>query len=98
MLPVWELDGGHISRAVFGPRGHKVASIIGIMVLFATGYWFFGIFILFWMFAGKRGLAGAEPLDDVTPLSKSRKTLYLVALVITVLCFVSLYELPFLTG
>jgi len=98
ILPVWELDGGHISRAVFGPKGHKVASIFGILILFATGYWFFGIFILFWMFASKRGLAGAEPLDDVTPLSRSRKTLYIVALLITALCFVSLYDFPFLTG
>jgi membrane-associated protease RseP (regulator of RpoE activity) len=24
ILPVWELDGGHISRAVFGARGHRI--------------------------------------------------------------------------
>jgi Zn-dependent protease len=92
ILPVWELDGGHISRAVFGARGHKIASAIGILVLFATGYWFFGLFILFWMFSRRRGMAGAEPLDDVSPLSNSRKALYLVILLITVLCFVSLYD------
>jgi Zn-dependent protease len=92
ILPVWELDGGHISRAIFGPKGHRVASAIGILVLFATGYWFFGLFILFWMFATRRGMAGAEPLDDVSPLSRSRKILYLLTLLITVLCFVSLYD------
>jgi len=96
ILPVWELDGGHISRAVFGARGHRIASAIGILVLFATGYWFFGIFILFWMFATRRGIAGAEPLDDVSPISRSRKILYLLTLVITVLCFVSLYDFTFL--
>ena len=89
ILPVWELDGGHISRAVLGPRGHKVASAIGILVLFATGYWFFGLFILFWMFASKRGAAGAEPLDDVSPLSRSRKVFYIITLLITALCFVT---------
>jgi membrane-associated protease RseP (regulator of RpoE activity) len=88
ILPVWELDGGHISRAVFGARGHKIASIIGILVLFATGYWFFGIFILFLMFGTRRGMAAAEPLDDVSPLSRSRKALYLATLLITLLCFV----------
>ena len=98
ILPVWELDGGHISRAIFGPKGHRIASAIGILVLFATGYWFFGIFILFWMFATRRGMAGAEPLDDVSPLSRSRKALYLLTLLITVLCFVALYDFTGILG
>jgi len=98
ILPVWELDGGHISRAVFGARGHRITSAIGILILFVTGYWFFGIFILFWMFSTRRGMAGAEPLDDVSPLSRSRKLMFLLILVITVLCFVSLYNFTSLIG
>ncbi len=90
ILPVWQLDGGHISRAVLGSKGHRIASIIGIIVLFTTGYWFFALFILFWMFTSGRGLAGAEPLDDVSNLSSSRKALYVLAFAILVLCFVTL--------
>jgi len=98
LLPVWELDGGHISRAVFGARGHRIASAIGILILFVTGYWFFGIFILFWMFSTRRGMAGTEPLDDVSPLSRSRKLMFLLIIVITVLCFVSLYDFTSVIG
>ncbi|MBS7645021.1 MAG: site-2 protease family protein [Candidatus Bathyarchaeia archaeon] len=90
ILPIWQLDGGHISRAVLGVRGHRIASLIGLVILFATGYWFFALFLLLWMFSSGRGLAGAEPLDDVSPLSNSRKALYILALIILVLCFVEL--------
>ncbi|MGC8961827.1 MAG: site-2 protease family protein, partial [Candidatus Bathyarchaeia archaeon] len=90
ILPIWQLDGGHISRAVLGVRGHRIASLIGLVILFATGYWFFALFLLLWMLSSGRGLAGAEPLDDVSPLSNSRKALYILALIILVLCFVEL--------
>ncbi len=88
ILPIWQLDGGHLSRAMFGARGHKIASIIGLVILIIAGYWFFAILILFWMFGSRRGFVGAEPLDDVSPLSPSRRILYLITLVILVLCFV----------
>jgi len=88
MLPIWQLDGGHISRAVFGVQGHKVASMAGIAILVATGYWFFALFLLIWMFSTGRGFATVEPLDDVSPLAQSRKMLYLLSLLILVLSFV----------
>lgn len=88
ILPVWQLDGGHISRAMWGEKGHRYASFIGLGVLFATGYWFFALFLLFWMFGSKRGVGGAEPLDDVSPLSPGRRMLYLAALIVLGLSFV----------
>ncbi|MEM2122746.1 MAG: site-2 protease family protein [Candidatus Bathyarchaeia archaeon] len=90
ILPIWQLDGGHISRAVLGVKGHRIASLLGLIILFVTGYWFFALFLVLWMFSSGRGLAGAEPLDDVSPLSKPRKALYILALLILVLCFVTL--------
>jgi len=37
IVPAWQLDGGHISRAVFGANGHRVASVVGLLLLFGTG-------------------------------------------------------------
>lgn len=88
ILPIWQLDGGHISRAMFGPDGHKVATGVGIGVLILTGYWFFALFLMLWMFSGRRNISGVEPLDDVSPLTRSRKLLYLFSLAMLVLCFV----------
>src|SRR5882672_6047830 len=60
IVPAWQLDGGHISRAVFGAEVHKVASVIGLLLLFFSGYWTFGILILAFMFFSRRGFAGVE--------------------------------------
>jgi membrane-associated protease RseP (regulator of RpoE activity) len=92
IIPAWQLDGGHISRAVFGPSGHRVSSIIGLMILlgasiFFFSYFFFALLILGFMWFSRRGFAGVEPLDDVSPLSNSRKGLYLMAIVLLVLTF-----------
>src|SRR5213594_269484 len=87
IVPAWQLDGGHISRAVFGPGGHKVASVIGLALLFLAGYYPFGLLVLAFMFFSRRGFAGVEPLDDISPVSNSRKLLYIFALFMLVLTF-----------
>ncbi|OLD13293.1 MAG: hypothetical protein AUI50_04305 [Crenarchaeota archaeon 13_1_40CM_2_52_14] len=87
IVPAWQLDGGHISRAVFGPGGHKVASVIGLALLFLAGYYPFALLVLAFMFFSRRGFAGVEPLDDISPVSNSRKLLYILALVMLVLTF-----------
>jgi membrane-associated protease RseP (regulator of RpoE activity) len=87
IVPAWQLDGGHISRAVFGPGGHRVASVIGLALLFLAGYYPFGLLVLAFMLFSRRGFAGVEPLDDISPVSNSRKLLYIFALVMLVLTF-----------
>jgi Zn-dependent protease len=87
IVPAWQLDGGHISRAVFGAEVHKVASVIGLLLLFFAGYWTFGILILAFMFFSRRGFAGVEPLDDISPVSNSRKLLYVLGLGMLIMTF-----------
>jgi membrane-associated protease RseP (regulator of RpoE activity) len=93
LIPAWQLDGGHISRATFGAEGHRVATIIGIMFLIFAGFYFsmgfftFAFFLIVFMGLSRRGLAGVEPLDDVSPISNSRKILYVVAMAMLVLTF-----------
>jgi Zn-dependent protease len=86
IIPAWQLDGGHIMRAALGPQGHRIATGIGLVGLAVAGYWPFALLILIMMFT-RGGWAGVEPLDDVSPLSKSRKILFVVAIAILVLCF-----------
>jgi membrane-associated protease RseP (regulator of RpoE activity) len=88
ILPVWQLDGGHISRAMFGDRGHKAVAFAGFAVLFFAGYYGFALLLVFFMLASRRPLEGVEPLDDVSPLSKTRKVLFSLSLVMLVLSFV----------
>jgi len=87
IVPAWQLDGGHISRAVFGPGGHRIATVIGLGLLLISGFWAFAILVLVMMSFTRRGFAGVEPLDDVSPVSNSRKILYLVGIAMLVLTF-----------
>jgi len=73
-------------RAALGHRGHRAATGIGLAALALAGYWPFALLILIMMFT-RGGLAGVEPLDDVSSLSRGRKMLFMLAIVILVLCF-----------
>lgn len=88
ILPVWQLDGGHISRATFGIQGHRVTALVAFAILLAAGYWGFALLLVVFMFLSRRPFEGLEPLDDVSPLSNSRRALFALALVMLVLSFV----------
>jgi membrane-associated protease RseP (regulator of RpoE activity) len=90
LLPVWQLDGGHITRATLGPQGHKATALVAFGILFLAGYWPFALLLLVFMFISRRPLEGLEPLDDISPLSNSRKVLFALALVMLALSFVIL--------
>jgi membrane-associated protease RseP (regulator of RpoE activity) len=93
IVPAWQLDGGHVSRAVFGPSGHRTATLVGLVILFVSGYIVFAFLLLIMMNLTRRGFAGVEPLDDVSPVTNSRKVLYLLAIVMLLLTF---FPSPFL--
>lgn len=81
LLPAWQLDGGHIARATLGRKWHKVTTYIGIAVLFGLGYWFMAVFVLSFSMRN----FDARPLDDISPLSKRRKIVFVIAMVLAVL-------------
>jgi membrane-associated protease RseP (regulator of RpoE activity) len=90
LLPVWQLDGGHIVRASLGGRWHRATAFVAFGILLLAGYWPFAVVLLLFMFASRRPFEGLEPLDDISPLSNSRKALFVLSLVILALTFVIL--------
>lgn len=89
LIPSWQLDGGHISRAVFGEMNHKIISVAGILLLLISGYFVMAIMIAFFMM--RTGGESAAPLDDISPLSLSRKLLFFVYLAMMVLTLIVLF-------
>lgn len=92
LMPLSQLDGGHIAYAVLG-RGFRKAvwPFIGAMVvLFLVSRW--PGWLLWVVLAGALGLKHPPPLDDLTPLDRPRRRLALVALALLVLL---LTPLPF---
>ena len=82
LIPAWQLDGGHLARAAVGKKYHKLFTYGGVAALLAL-YWFpMAILVLILSFRAPE----STPLDDVTPLSKGRKALFIGALVLAVLC------------
>ena len=85
LLPIGQLDGGHVAYAVFGKRWQKLSWIV-IAVLALMGYFWLGW--LFWaLLVVVLGLRHPPPLDDLTPLNKADWRLVAAAAVIMVLTF-----------
>lgn len=80
LLPASMLDGGHAIRALFGARIHRLLSLGAVAVAAALGFWPMAILILLLF---RRGHPG--PLDDISPMSRSRVVLGLVLLAIFIL-------------
>jgi hypothetical protein len=78
LLPAAMLDGGHVSRSLFGEKTRSVLTALSIVALFFVS-WPMAIFVLFLSMYKHPG-----PLDDVSSLSTSRKllTIGLVAILI----------------
>jgi len=86
LLPVGQLDGGHVIYSLFG-KNSKIAyyitlGILGLICIFVNPAWTL-LFILLLIF----GFKLPPPLDDYTPLDKRRKILGICALIFCVLSF-----------
>lgn len=82
LIPAAQLDGGHVTRATLGAKYHRLMTFAGIGVLFALQYPVMGALVLIMAIRAPEN----PPLDDVTPLSKGRKVMFLVALALAGLC------------
>ena len=68
------------SLALFDKNGSDVEVIMGVLVL--LNYWMMAIFILILSSRSK----DARPLDDISPLSKNRKIVYIGVIILAILC------------
>jgi hypothetical protein len=81
LMPIGMLDGGHTVRGSLGEKARSLLSFVAILTLVVLGYFFFALIAFFLSLQRHPG-----PLDDVTQLSKSRKFVAVVLVVIFVLC------------
>ena len=101
MLPVGQLDGGHVLRAMLGEASEKVSRVIPFL-LFAYGFilmiqlnqpntiWFFWGLISFF-FSMQRH---PKPADDESPIGLKRYLIGILAFAVAMLCFI---PVPFYT-
>jgi membrane-associated protease RseP (regulator of RpoE activity) len=84
LLPVSQLDGGHIVYAALGARGHSVVSraVVGLMGLAGFLYWPWWIWAVGMFFLRRHQLT-----YDAEPLGKQRRFLALAAVILFLLSF-----------
>lgn len=85
LLPLAQLDGGHLLYAAVGRKQRRLAPFLWVALL-AGGFlfpgWFLWAAIVLWL-----GLRHPPVEDEAEPLDSKRKWLALAALAIFVLCF-----------
>jgi len=79
LLPMGQLDGGHVAYAVLGKAARPVA-FLTFAGLLALGFTVWSGWLMWAFFALLTGLGHAEPLNDVTPLDGGRKFMGLLTL------------------
>ena len=86
LLPVGQLDGGHIAYAIFG-KYRKYVTILVIIIMALLGVlwqgWFFWILLIVIF-----GLRHPKAQNEITPLQLSDKILAIISLVILILSFI----------
>jgi membrane-associated protease RseP (regulator of RpoE activity) len=86
LLPVGQLDGGHITYALFGRKSKIIFGLtmmlwMGISIFFYVGWTLMILLVLLF------GFRHPPPLDDVTPLDLKRKILGSVVFSLFILSF-----------
>ena len=86
LLPVGQLDGGHISYALFGRRYARVISIVTVVLMFALALTVWpGLLMWALIVTLIAGFSHMPALDDVTAPDAKRYALGVVALALLVL-------------
>jgi len=88
LLPIGQLDGGHVIYALVGPRKAALFSYGFFGVLIPLGVFVWPGWLVFGALVFFLGLRHPAPLDPVTPLSRGARLLGWTALVLFVLTFV----------
>ncbi|MBI0583330.1 MAG: hypothetical protein ISF22_03780 [Methanomassiliicoccus sp.] len=86
LLPVGQLDGGHVARGLFGEKavylGYATFALLAIMTIFYDGWFLFAMLVFL------LGLKHPAPLNDVSKLDKRTVVLGLAGLVVLAATFV----------
>jgi membrane-associated protease RseP (regulator of RpoE activity) len=86
LIPAGQLDGGHILYVLLGKKNAKrifpfILIALAVLGFFWNGWWLWAALIFFF------GRRYAEPLDQITPVDRTRKILGIVALIVFLLIF-----------
>jgi membrane-associated protease RseP (regulator of RpoE activity) len=88
LLPIGQLDGGHVVYALFGPRWARIVSIVMFCGLVPLGLMVCEAWLGFVVVVFIVGLRHPPPLDPYAPLSRQGRILGIAAIVLFFLTFI----------
>lgn len=91
LLPIGQLDGGHVAYGLFGRSAHQLARG-SLILLFVAGIALSPMWLLWAVFVLFGGLHHPPPLNDITGLNRSRQV---AGLLTAVLFFLIIIPVPF---
>jgi membrane-associated protease RseP (regulator of RpoE activity) len=88
LMPVGQLDGGHIAYAVFGRKAQIISKLMVIVLLglglWGSSMWLFWAFLLIFLLGTKH----PPPLNYAVPLDRRRKMIGVITLFIFIVTFI----------
>jgi membrane-associated protease RseP (regulator of RpoE activity) len=98
LMPVGQLDGGHISYSVLGDR-HKWVARSMFLLLFPLTFRFFGWWVWIPLLLFLIGIQHPKPLDDITSLNRREEALGLSGFALFILTFTPIpFQSPWLSS
>lgn len=88
LLPMGQLDGGHVVYALFGAKRARIVSIVVFACTIPLGIWLWLGWLIFGTLALIIGLRHPPPLDPYTPLDAKGRILGWVAILLFVMTFI----------
>lgn len=85
LLPIGQLDGGHLIYSLFGPKSKYIYRFA--LVLFAINTAFYPPWIIFLILLITFGLGHPPPINDSTPLDGARKLIGAITFIIFIIAF-----------
>ncbi len=86
LIPIGQLDGGHISYAMFGRKQRMVAklALLALIILGVKwpGWWTWGILVVI------LGINHPAPMNEVASLDKRRKLVGILAFILLIITFI----------
>lgn len=94
LMPVGQLDGGHIIYAILGERARALSSIVIVALLF-LGFKFWNGWLIWAILLLVLGRRHPPPMDSWTPLDRKRKIIGVISIAAFIITFI---PVPFKVG
>jgi membrane-associated protease RseP (regulator of RpoE activity) len=86
LIPVGQLDGGHVSYALFGDRSEQIAKLFYLLLIIIGLLWWYGwlvwVVLLYFM-----GFKHPPPLETWVPLDRKRRAIGYLTSAVFILTF-----------